>query len=114
MMRCEQEALVWIESHHALPASHESPIRNLAATKINRIVAKARAFQRMRIAQKAETALALLAGNLGAFEESLIASITRSADGEQFLDKILAIRSSSDSRKTGAPKLLAMLILVRE
>jgi hypothetical protein len=114
VMRCEQEALAWIESHHALPASRESPIRNLAAAKVNRVVADARAFQRMRIAQKAETAFALLAGNLGACEESLIASITRCAEGERFLDKILAIRSSSDSRKPRAPKLLAMLMLVRE
>ena len=112
---CEKEVLDWFESHRALPALRKSPIRNRAAAKIKRIMSNARAFQRMRISEKAEKALSILGGNLGAWEELLIGSLVGVPDGEQFLDELLAIRSSSgDDRATGIPEVLAMLILVRE
>jgi hypothetical protein len=112
--QCEKTALDWYESHRALPASHKSPIRNRAAARIKRIVSNARAFERIQLAQKAEKALSLLSGNLGAYEESLVESLLRKSDGGHFLDELLAVRRPIGDRPTGIPRVVAMLILVRE
>ncbi len=115
---CGSEAIDWIEAANALQSTHgpaiRTPVRSAVARRISGAVRRARSHERASIAEKAERALGLLAGNLGVHDEGVIAQACRDiSDDETLLNRVTSLARKRRTGSHAKPQILAMLIMTR-
>jgi superfamily II DNA or RNA helicase len=115
---CERSALSWMEADLALNTSSFSgrqttSVRALVTKRINRILRGSRTHQRAALTAKADSALAAIEGNLGAYDERRLQQICeQDIDGAQFLDDVIRLIPEHGRQAIATPQILAMIVLI--